>query len=152
MRHLATDSRKALNELIQRIVVFQVLKQRLYWNPCTAENRRAPEDFRIDCYQRLISHGIMLSQMLHRVNSGHPRWTGYFSEQSIRAASSDFETRRLLRQSARHRRERAPGTDPMLVPSLHWYQAYPLSKPGIDLCTPDFLSRSVRYRIEKRPI
>ena len=70
MRHLATDSRKALNELIQRIVVFQVVKQRLYWNPCAAENRGAPEDFRIDCYQRLISHGIILSQTLHRVNSG----------------------------------------------------------------------------------
>ena len=70
MRHLATDSRKALNELIQRIVVFQVLKQRLYRNPRATENRGAPEDFRIDCYQRLISHGIMLSQMLHRVNSG----------------------------------------------------------------------------------
>ena len=57
---------------------------------------------------------------------------------SIRAASSDFEARRLLRQSARHRRERAPGTGPMLVPSLQRYQAYPLSKPGIDLCTLDF--------------
>ena len=34
----------------------------------------------------------------------------------------------------------------MLVPSLQRYQAYPLSKPGIDLCTPDFLSRSVRYQ------
>jgi hypothetical protein len=50
-RHLATDSRKALNELIQRIVVFQVLKQCLYRNPCAAENRGATEDFRIDCYQ-----------------------------------------------------------------------------------------------------
>ena len=70
MRHLATDSRKALNELIQRIVVFQVLKQRLYWNPCAAENRGAPKDFRIDCYQRLISHGVILGQTPHRVNSG----------------------------------------------------------------------------------
>ena len=70
MRHLATDSRKALDELIQRIVVFQVLKQRLYRNPRATENRGAPEDFGIDCYQRLISHGFMLSQMLHRVNSG----------------------------------------------------------------------------------
>src|SRR5205807_441230 len=61
---------------------------------------------------------------------------------SIRAAASDFEARRLLRQSARHRRERAPGTGPMLVPSLQWYQACPLSKRGIDLCTPDFRSRS----------
>jgi len=51
VRHLATDSRKALNELIQRIVVFQVLKQCLYRNPCAAENRGATEDFRIDCYQ-----------------------------------------------------------------------------------------------------
>jgi hypothetical protein len=58
---------------------------------------------------------------------------------------SDFEARRLLRQNARHRRERAPGTGPMLVSSLRRYQAVPLSKPGIDLCTPDFLSRSVRY-------
>src|SRR5947207_3327124 len=63
----------------------------------------------------------------------------------IRAAYSDFEARRLLRQSARHRRESAPGTGPMLVPSLQRYQACPLSKPGIYLCTPDFLSRSVRY-------
>jgi hypothetical protein len=37
---------------------------------------------------------------------------------SIRAASSDFEARRLLRQSVRHQRQRAPGTGPMLVPSL----------------------------------
>jgi hypothetical protein len=37
--------------------------------------------------------------------------------ESIRAGSSDFEARRPLRQSARHRRERAPGTGPMLVPS-----------------------------------
>src|SRR5947209_18183738 len=66
--------------------------------------------------------------------------------ESIRAASSDFEARRLLRQSARHRRERAPGTGPMLVPSLQRYQAYPLSKPRIDLCAPDLLSRSVRYQ------
>src|SRR2546430_11524577 len=29
---------------------------------------------------------------------------------SIRAASSNFEARRLLRQSARHQRQRAPGT------------------------------------------
>ena len=65
-----TDSWKALNELIQRIVVFQVLKQRLYRNPCAAENRGAPEDFRIECYQRLMSHGIILSQVLYRVNSG----------------------------------------------------------------------------------
>src|SRR4029453_1742718 len=63
---------------------------------------------------------------------------------SIRAASSDFEARRLLRQSARHQRQRAPGIGPMPVPSLQWYQAYSLSKPGIDLCTPDFLSRPVR--------
>src|SRR5438552_7451579 len=66
--------------------------------------------------------------------------------ESIRAVSSDFEARRLLRQSARHQRQRVPGTGPMLVPSLQRYQAYPLSKPGIDLCTPDFLSRSVRYQ------
>src|SRR6266516_8163364 len=65
---------------------------------------------------------------------------------SIRAAASDFEARRLLRQSARHRRERAPGRGPMLVPSLQRYRACPLSKPGIDLCTLDFLSRSVRYQ------
>src|SRR5207245_10971120 len=66
--------------------------------------------------------------------------------ESIRAASLDFEARRLLRQSARHRRERAPGTGPMLVPSLQRYQADLLSKPRIDLCTLDFLSRSVRYQ------
>ena len=64
---------------------------------------------------------------------------------SMRAAPSDFEVRRLLRKTARHRRERAPGTGSMLVPSLQRYQACPLSKPGIDLCTPDFRSRSVRY-------
>ncbi len=41
----------------------------------------------------------------------------------------------------------------MLVPSLQRYQACPLSKSGIDLCTPDFLSRSVRYQsIEHRLI
>jgi hypothetical protein len=51
---------------------------------------------------------------------------------SIRVASSDFETRRLLRQSARHQRERVPGTGPMLVPSQPRYQGYPLSKPGIE--------------------
>ena len=34
----------------------------------------------------------------------------------------------------------------VLVPLLQRYQAYPLSKPGIDLCTPDFLSRSVPYQ------
>ena len=72
------------------------------------------------------------------------RQAGRHSE-SIRAASSDFEARRLLRQSARHRRERAPGTGLMLVPSQQRYQAGPLSKPAIDLCTPDSLSRSVRY-------
>src|SRR5436309_15146790 len=66
--------------------------------------------------------------------------------ESIRDVSSDFEARRLLRRSARHRRERAPGTDPMLVLSLQRYRAYPLSKPGIDPCTLDFLSRSVRYQ------
>src|SRR5206468_6754708 len=66
--------------------------------------------------------------------------------ESIRAASSDFEARRLLRQSARHRRQRAPRTGPMLVPSLQRYQAFPLSKAGIDLCIPDFLSRSARYQ------
>src|SRR5213596_1638112 len=66
--------------------------------------------------------------------------------ETIRGASSDFEARRLLRQSARHRQERAPGPGPMLVPLLQRYQAYPLSKPGIDLCTLDFLSRSVRYQ------
>ena len=65
---------------------------------------------------------------------------------SIRAASSDFEARRLLRQSARHQRQRAPGTGPMLFLSLLAYQAGRLSKPGIFLCTPDFLSRSVRYQ------
>src|SRR5438552_5368606 len=32
------------------------------------------------------------------------------------------------------------------VPSLQRYQACPLSNPGIDLCTLDFLSRSVRYQ------
>jgi len=35
----------------------------------------------------------------------------------MRAASSDFEVCRLLRKTARHQRERAPGTGPML--SLH---------------------------------
>ena len=65
---------------------------------------------------------------------------------SIRAALSDFEALRLLLRSARHQRERAPGTGPMLVPSLPRYQACSLSKPGIDLCTPDFRSRSVRYQ------
>src|SRR5262249_32798133 len=64
---------------------------------------------------------------------------------SIRAAPSDFGARRLLLQSARHRRQRAPGIDPTLVASLERYQACPLSKPGIDLCTPDFRSRSARY-------
>src|SRR5215831_20221153 len=88
----------------------------------------------------------MLSQMLHRVNSGTLVEPAIFSGQTIRAAPSDFEARRLLRQIARHRRERAPGTGPMLVPSLQRYQACPLSKPGIDLCTPDFLSRSARYQ------
>ena len=34
--------------------------------------------------------------------------------------------------TARHQRQRAPGTGPMLVPSLQRYQAYPLSKPGIE--------------------
>jgi len=34
----------------------------------------------------------------------------------------------------------------MLVPSLQGYQAYPLSTPGSELCTPAFLSRSVRYQ------
>ena len=34
----------------------------------------------------------------------------------------------------------------MLVPSLQRYQACPLSKPGIDVGTLDFLSRSVRYQ------
>jgi hypothetical protein len=52
----------------------------------------------------------------------------------------DFGARRLLPQSARHQRERAPGTAPMLVPSLQRYQAYPLSKPEIDLFTPDFVA------------
>ena len=65
---------------------------------------------------------------------------------SIRVAFSDFEARRLLRRSARHRRQRAPGTGPMLVPSQPRYQAYLLLKPEIDLCIPDFLSRSVRYQ------
>jgi hypothetical protein len=58
---------------------------------------------------------------------------------SIRAAASDFEARRLLRQTARHRRERVPGTGPMLVPSLPRYQACPLSKPGIYLCAPELV-------------
>jgi len=62
---------------------------------------------------------------------------------SIRGASSDFETRPLLRQNASHRRRRAPGTGPMLFLSLPRYQACPLLNPGIFLCTPDFLSRSV---------
>src|SRR4029453_13843624 len=64
---------------------------------------------------------------------------------SIRAASSDFEARRLLRQSARHQLQRAPGTGPRLVPSLQRFQACSLSKPGIDLGTPDFLARPVPY-------
>ena len=51
----------------------------------------------------------------------------------IPAASSDFEIRLLHRQSARHRRQRVPGTGLMLLPSLQVYQACPLSKPGIDL-------------------
>src|SRR5207245_6997397 len=44
---------------------------------------------------------------------------------------SDFEVRRLLRKTARHRRERAPGTGLMLFLSLQRYQACPLSKPGV---------------------
>src|SRR5439155_26992528 len=53
--------------------------------------------------------------------------------ESIRATASDFEARRLLRKTARHQRQRALGTGPMLVPSLQRYQVCPLSKPGIDL-------------------
>ena len=91
-----------------------------------------------------------LKRTVRRLHNQRPVLKPGFSgrhnhSESIRAASSDFEARRLLRQSARHRRERAPGTGPMLVPSLQRYQACPLSKPRIDLCTPDFLSRSVRY-------
>ena len=59
--------------------------------------------------------------------------------------------RRLLRKTARHRRERAPGTGPMLVPSLRRYQACPLSKPGIDLCTQPFaLSTALVRNVNRR--
>ena len=70
--------------------------------------------------------------MLHRVNSGALVGPAIFLT-SIRAASSDFEARRLVAQSARHRRQRAPGTGPMLVPSLQRYQAYPVSMPKIGI-------------------
>jgi hypothetical protein len=68
-----------------------------------------------------------------------PRTSQLIPFGTIRAAGSDFEARRLLRQSARHQRQRAPGTGPMLVSSVPRYRASPLSKPGIDLCTPRFL-------------
>src|SRR2546429_858535 len=55
------------------------------------------------------------------------------------------EARCLPRQIARHRRERAPGPGAMLVPSLPRYPGCPLSNPGIYLCPPGILSRSVRY-------
>src|SRR5438552_1055278 len=94
---------------------------------------------------------FLISETLRRLHNQRPALKPGFNGshkhlESIRAAASDFEAWRLLPQSARHQRQRAPGTGPMLVPSLQRYQACPLSKPGIDLCTPDFLSRSVRYQ------
>src|SRR5205807_5152105 len=77
-----------------------------------------------------------LKRTVRRLHNQRPVLKPGFSgrhnhSESIRAASSDFEARRLLRQNARHRRQRAPGTGPMLVPSLQRYQACPLSKPGV---------------------
>ena len=83
----------------------------------------------ISDFRFLISETLRV--LLNQCSTLKPGFNGRITT-SIRAASSDFEARRLLRQSARHRRQRAPGTGPMLVPSLQRYQAYPLSKPGIE--------------------
>ena len=56
MRHLTSNRRKTLNKLVQRIIVLQVLEERLYGNPGTSKNRRASQDFGINRDKRIGRH------------------------------------------------------------------------------------------------
>src|SRR6266436_8542208 len=87
----------------------------------------SPKRIRLLSGQALRTSNFAKSILWHEQRN-HP---AAVPSESIRAAPSDFEARRLLRRSERHRRQRAPDTGPMLVPSLQRYQACPLSKPSV---------------------
>lgn len=48
MRHLAADSWKALDEFIERVIIFQILEEGFHRDPCAGKNRCAAENFGID--------------------------------------------------------------------------------------------------------
>ena len=44
---VASHRRELTKELVQGFAAFEVVEQRLYWNACADEHRRAPKDVRV---------------------------------------------------------------------------------------------------------
>ena len=68
MRHLATNSWKARDEFIERVIIFQILKERFHGNSCARKNRRPTENLGVNGDERICGHVGSITDSGFRVN------------------------------------------------------------------------------------
>jgi hypothetical protein len=103
MRHLAANSWKALDEFIERVIIFQILKERFHRHSRAHKNRSAAENFGVNGDQRVCGHASSITDSCVRVNdsirdlalwkTGKPRRRNWMRSPPTLFVASSFDFR-----------------------------------------------------------